>query len=154
MSTQVTVCGFAFTPETDRRLASVLLCLKARPDWQRGRNNGVGGKVEAGETRLAAMAREFEEETGHRTRPHDWTPFAIIRNERGVVHFYSAVLPRFDPRADTDEPCMWFPTRSLPENVLHNLRWLIPLAADRDRDGIVLVDYKNAVPPAPAELPQ
>jgi 8-oxo-dGTP diphosphatase len=60
------VLGFAF--DTYGRLA---LILKQRPDYQRGKYNGIGGKVEPDDESLAhAMEREFREETGV-TVPHD-----------------------------------------------------------------------------------
>ena len=47
----------------------VVLIRKNRPAWQAGHLNGVGGKIEMGETPIEAMTREFEEETGlHFTR--------------------------------------------------------------------------------------
>ena len=51
------VVGFMFSEEI----------LKNKPDWQAGRLNGVGGKVEPNEYPDQAMVREFEEETGVRT---------------------------------------------------------------------------------------
>lgn len=53
------VVGFLFSEDESR----VLLVLKNRPAWQEGKLNGVGGKIEAGETPLQAMEREFKEET-------------------------------------------------------------------------------------------
>lgn len=54
------VLGFLFDPDYD----VVVLIKKERPTWQAGAWNGVGGRVEEGETSHAAMVREFEEETG------------------------------------------------------------------------------------------
>jgi 8-oxo-dGTP diphosphatase len=51
--------GFLFSKDYKQ----VLLIKKEKPDWQRGLYNGVGGKVEPGETELNCMIREFEEET-------------------------------------------------------------------------------------------
>jgi 8-oxo-dGTP pyrophosphatase MutT (NUDIX family) len=53
------VVGFLFSEDESR----VLLVWKNRPAWQDGKLNGVGGKIEAGETPLQAMEREFKEET-------------------------------------------------------------------------------------------
>jgi len=53
------VVGFLFSEDQSR----VLLVWKNRPAWQNGKLNGVGGKIEAGETPLQAMEREFKEET-------------------------------------------------------------------------------------------
>lgn len=47
-----------------RNSGDVLLVLKDKPEWQRGRLNLVGGKVEDGETPQQAAIRELAEETG------------------------------------------------------------------------------------------
>lgn len=65
------VCGFML----DTDLRRVLLIEKKRPDWQLGRLNGVGGKIEPGETPREAMAREMWEETGLSTLPEQWATF-------------------------------------------------------------------------------
>jgi 8-oxo-dGTP diphosphatase len=75
------VVGFCF----DYNHENVLLIRKNRPDWQVGRFNGLGGKIEKGESPLAAMGREFVEETGGRGLPDvrgetlTWRPFARLR---------------------------------------------------------------------------
>jgi 8-oxo-dGTP pyrophosphatase MutT (NUDIX family) len=53
------VLGFVF----DRGFRHVLLICKTSPEWQAGRLNGLGGKIEPGETPLLAMERELREET-------------------------------------------------------------------------------------------
>jgi 8-oxo-dGTP pyrophosphatase MutT (NUDIX family) len=53
------VVGFLFSQDESK----VLLVWKNRPAWQNGKLNGIGGKIEAGETPLQAMEREFKEET-------------------------------------------------------------------------------------------
>ena len=50
--------GFEFTASNDL----VLLIRKNRPEWQKGKLNGIGGHIKVGETPLEAMRREFEEE--------------------------------------------------------------------------------------------
>jgi len=52
--------GFLFSKDKEK----VVLIKKTKPEWQAGFLNGVGGKVEQGETYVEAMIREFEEETG------------------------------------------------------------------------------------------
>lgn len=55
------VLGFAFS----RDGKNVILIEKLRPEWQKGKLNGVGGKVEPEDiSPLHAMIREFKEETG------------------------------------------------------------------------------------------
>jgi 8-oxo-dGTP diphosphatase len=61
------VLGFGF--DSDRRVA---LIKKKRPEWQAGRWNGIGGKVELHETSREAMAREFYEESGVMIEAENW----------------------------------------------------------------------------------
>jgi 8-oxo-dGTP pyrophosphatase MutT (NUDIX family) len=53
------VLGFVF----DYGFHHVLLICKTSPEWQAGRLNGLGGKIEPGESPLQAMDRELREET-------------------------------------------------------------------------------------------
>ena len=68
--------GFVF----DTKLEQVLLLHKQKPDWQVGKLNGMGGKVEAGESRVKCMARECREETCLDIPESAWTHFATIIN--------------------------------------------------------------------------
>ena len=54
------VVGFLMDSDAEQ----VILIRKNRPEWQAGKLNGVGGKVEPGELIGGAMYREFREETG------------------------------------------------------------------------------------------
>ena len=54
------VVGLVF----DASNTKVLLVKKNRPNWQVGKLNGIGGKVEEGETPYEAVVRECEEECG------------------------------------------------------------------------------------------
>lgn len=136
----VTVCGFLFSPDGQR----VALIRKARPEWCAGRYNGVGGKVEAGETPLAAMVREFREETGIATAESDWThcvtlrwggPAEADRRAGGIVYFYRARPWLTGPAPELvcaeDEPVGWYRRDILPMHCVPNLYWLVPLCFDR-----------------------
>lgn len=70
----------------------VVLIRKNRPAWQEGKLNGVGGKVEPGETAYRAMAREFVEETGY-DGPLAWERYVSLDWSDGVVHFFRAFAP-------------------------------------------------------------
>jgi len=121
------VAGFLFRAE-DREVA--LIC-KTKPDWQRGKLNGIGGKVEGREGVGNAMVREFQEETGH--LEHRWTKFCTLQVPHASVSFFKcsfgdgAIL-----RSTTEEEVYWFTVESLLSNpfarILPNLRWLIPMA--------------------------
>src|ERR1700690_3869942 len=78
------VLGFLFDPS---RIA-VLLIRKARPDWQRGKLNGIGGKIEVGEVPSQAMEREFREESGLTVKT--WIHFGQFRSGSDLVFCYHA----------------------------------------------------------------
>jgi 8-oxo-dGTP diphosphatase len=125
------VCGFLFSPDRAR----VLLIRKRRPAWQAGRLNGVGGKVEPGETAPDAMRREFHEETG--LRVDDWQHVVTLRGPddagsgRGWAgHFFRAFGEVDAARPVTDEVLELHPARLVPDDVIPNLRWIVPLMLD------------------------
>ncbi len=62
MSQQITnyVVAFLFNQDMNK----VWLIRKQKPEWQKGCLNGIGGKIEEGETAMAAMIRELKEESG------------------------------------------------------------------------------------------
>lgn len=110
---------------------NVALIRKIKPEWQAGSLNGIGGKIEAGETALAAMVREFREETGFEVGPADWKRFHTMGSEEWQVECFRAFdVPLHELRSTTDEEVIVVNAYQLPEDVLFNLRWLIPLAMD------------------------
>jgi 8-oxo-dGTP diphosphatase len=122
----------------DNAAQRVVLIRKARPEWQAGRLNGVGGKLEPGETLGDAMEREFWEETG--VAVNWWRPFASLAWEEGVVYFFRAFAPAellVDCRTVTDEAIELHHVHQLLNpampcgEITPNLRWLVPLAAHR-----------------------
>lgn len=124
------VLGFAFNPQ----LTEVVLIEKNKPDWQKGFLNGVGGKVEEGETDFEAMVREFEEETGIRTE--EWKYFCRMVGDWRLdmdwdVHCYACVLPDIGSiKTTTDEIVGIYKVLRLPENTLPSVRYLVPMALD------------------------
>jgi 8-oxo-dGTP diphosphatase len=68
------VLGFVF----DAGGAHVLLIEKARPSWQAGRLNGIGGRIENGEGAFEAMSREMREESGVDLDGTEWVVFAEL----------------------------------------------------------------------------
>jgi 8-oxo-dGTP diphosphatase len=137
------VVGFLFVQDM------VVLLKKEKPDWQKGRFNGVGGKVEPGETAHDAMVREFEEEAG--ARIEEWKHFATLRSARNPscrVHFFTATNNDVyhEVRQMTDEQIHFFkvPYRGVHDNNwIPNLKWLIPLAAQADGyDGPIFGSFR------------
>jgi len=84
------VGGFLF--DTNQRY--ILLIEKNKPEWMKGLYNGVGGRIEEGESSLQAMVREFKEETD--LDVEHWNPYCTMvgDNDGGWdVEWFWAVLP-------------------------------------------------------------
>lgn len=134
------VCGFLF----DESLEQVVLIQKQRPAWQKGRLNGVGGKVEPGETPHQAMVREFEEETG--TRIEEWEEFGTLSDKAHGFHvvFFRAVRPLDvveGVRSVTDERIVRVPPSEIGNmHTIRNLRWIVPAAMDGEIDSITILE--------------
>ncbi len=120
------VAGFLF----DIAKTKVVLIEKRRPTWQAGKLNGVGGKIETGESPHDAMLREFSEETGLTVL--SWSRVLLLRGRDWRVHFFRAFGVPDATETTTDERVGVFRTAQLPDNVLPNLRWLIPMCLDDD----------------------
>ncbi len=122
-------CGFAFDEARER----VALVRKRSPDWQRGKLNGVGGKVEQGESAAGAMSREFHEETGHHVPAWAWREYARLSGNGYDVAFLWCVGPDElfvdGGRGEEDVEVVRLDEMS-GLHVVPNLRWLVPLALD------------------------
>jgi 8-oxo-dGTP diphosphatase len=121
------VLALLFTPDHRR----VVLVKKMRPAWQAGRVNALGGKVVAGERPADAARREVLEEAG--VDVAEWEE--VLQWEDPVYRMH--VLRGVDELAERartaeDQEVFLAEVRALPEEVIENLRWLIPLALDRD----------------------
>lgn len=144
------VVGFLFTPGKSK----VVVIRKKKPAWQAGRCNGVGGKIERFETPYQAMCREFEEEAG--VEVADWEEYVtlVACNKPGppstvTVHFFRS----FDEdgfrqsHSTTDEEIIKADVRSIITGsftfeIIPNLRWLIPMAADLDLKVPILISER------------
>ena len=123
------VAGFLFAQDTKGRPV-VTLIQKTKPEWQAGKWNGVGGKVEPNEYPHDAMAREFAEETG--LAIEEWEKFAGLAGHKWRVTFYRAFESQEvqnDVQTMEEEEVKNWSVDMLPD-VIPNLRWLIPLALD------------------------
>jgi 8-oxo-dGTP diphosphatase len=116
-----------FSPTGDH----VVLIRKNHPEWQKGKFNGIGGKIADGERSISAMAREFREETGVQTYEADWQELVVIEGPEHRVEFFYAHSDKYlQVSTATDEVvAIQFPD-ALPNNTIFNLNWLIPLALD------------------------
>lgn len=125
------VVGFLFDDDQDY----VLLIQKVKPLWQKGKLNGIGGKIEPRESPSKAMEREFLEETGLFVPEPTWIEFCIINGPGWRVHFFSSSFPDLDDfKSLTKEEVFKVHIRNdLPHlNTIFNLQWLINLALDGD----------------------
>ena len=104
---------------------------KLRPAWQRGRLNGIGGKIEEGECADDAMPREFREETG--ANVVDWRMFCVLRGTAAEVSVFVAHSDIQELASITDERVLWIPVADLHGfQLVDKLSWLIPMALDRN----------------------
>jgi len=121
------VVGFLFDDKAQR----VALIEKQKPEWQLGRLNGIGGRIEPNETPHAAIVREFEEEAG--ITIHNWRLFCDLNCSHGRIHFFEA-RGSFEIMSKTSEIVAWYQIKDLSSlPILENLHWLIPLALDSGR---------------------
>jgi len=136
------VVGFRFSPNInakDDRMGLLLLLRKNRPPWQAGKLNGVGGKIEPNEDPLMAMRREYEEEVG--VAIEDWERRIVLIGDDFVLHVFWSVGPIELPRKrnDVGEKLEIVPFRNVPDGTIPNLRWMIPLCADRQIQGPIFL---------------
>jgi 8-oxo-dGTP diphosphatase len=135
--------GFLFNASGSR----LKLIRKNRPEWQAGKLNGIGGKVEKGEHSYYAMVREFKEEAGVATE--GWEHYATLQANDWEV----AVYRLFDDvyyescKSLTDEDVVsadYTDILGLDSNCISNLRWLIPLAKNLGKPKLpVLFSYNG-----------
>jgi 8-oxo-dGTP diphosphatase len=107
------VCSLLFLVRDD----TILLAMKKR-GFGKGRWNGVGGKVEPGETLEEAMVRESQEEIGVTPLQYDKVAVHDFLFPDGTsdmqVHTYVSRKWQGDP-IETDEMApQWFPQNAIP----------------------------------------
>lgn len=118
------VLGFLIDPLDDM----VLLIRKKRPDWQAGKLNGIGGHIEPGEMPHTAMEREAREEAGLSVQ---WYKYAAMERLGDFhVSVFKGYLHPLVYKQKTDEPLIEANAKNLPQDVIPNLHWLVPMAFD------------------------
>jgi 8-oxo-dGTP pyrophosphatase MutT (NUDIX family) len=118
-----------------------------------GKLNGIGGKMESGESQDGTMIREFREETGVTIK--QWNQFALLLFPDANVYVYRAFsdevfnVESAEYETSGEEVCtveiddLWVTdTNGHPfHNVIPNLRWLIPLALENTK-GTTIICYE------------
>lgn len=136
---EVYVAGFYFSSRPAGW--KVALIRKKRPEWQAGKLNAIGGKVEDDESIYDAMVREFREEAGKMVV--DWELFCSLTGVGYVVHFFRAAGSFKEVRSMEDEKVefhwAWNVLASDDYDIIENLNWLIPAALE----GVVLGQVKD-----------
>lgn len=127
--------GFVFNKAKD----AVLLIEKRKPKWQAGYWNGPGGKIEIDETPLEAINREFLEETGD---THIFEHAITFVCPGGTVFVFKAISEyeeiMFD-QLEIEQLKMW-PVSNLPENIVGQLKWLIPVCLSTIQFPLLVLD--------------
>lgn len=133
----------------DESRGLVVLVEKNRPAWQAGLLNGVGGKIEPGESAYAAMVREFREEAAVRTAESEWINFATLIGPDFTVFMMRAFTDHmFSARTMESERIARYPVTVLKSGAyptVRNLPFLLPLALDKSgiKLPVVLFDSQS-----------
>lgn len=129
MLRQKYVLGFMFSKDYKQ----VALIEKNKPEWQSGLLNGIGGKVENGESSIGAMVREFEEEAFLKTVENDWRKFLALDGEDWIVDCFLSTGDLSTLKSMTSEEIYIKDVGKINPfqlGVVENLIWIIPLAID------------------------
>ena len=126
MQKYVLVFPYNGTPECN----DVMLIRKAKPEWQKGRLNLVGGKVEPGESFFAAAEREFREETGLDTLAFDRAGTIRSTGSDFIIGVFTCETWREHKIISEElEPVDWYDWYSVKDDpaLMDNLKVVIPL---------------------------
>jgi 8-oxo-dGTP diphosphatase len=121
--------GFIFNASLNK----VLLMHRIKPEWQKGKINGIGGKVEEHESALSSMVRETQEETALTIKENEWQYIANLSSPEFFTEVFACIYPGniADAKSLEEQKIEWFSLDKLPSNMINNLRWLIPLSLDK-----------------------
>jgi 8-oxo-dGTP diphosphatase len=129
------VLGFA-TSEGEKSYGEVVFIKKTKPEWQAGLKNGVGGKIEEGETSIQAMVREFEEETSVKTESSQWKSYCTLENSQFIIYVFMGLIS--DEQMDavkttTDEEVSkhtYYYVMGHIEEFIDNIPWILHMIFD------------------------
>lgn len=127
----------------------ILIIHKDRPEWQNGRINLPGGKIEEGETPIKAAIRELYEETGYEVDPVFACEVGWIDTGQGIVHivqfFEMSCWEKVVPREGETERSEWVQWSDImyDKRLFPNLRVAIPLLM-AGVDSFVITDTEDS----------
>ncbi len=107
-----------------------LVINKNKPDWQKGKKNLPGGKIEDGETALEAAERELKEESNLRVHSSSGRLLGkITNNDNFVVYCVSYSTWDSNIVSLTDEKVEWlsFDNLDFDSSIIENLKIVVPL---------------------------
>jgi 8-oxo-dGTP diphosphatase len=129
------VIGFLYNLTGD----SVALIKKNKPEWQKGLLNGIGGQVEEDESPKAAMIREFHEEAG--LKIWDWQCFCVVKFPDYELYCYRSFGDLSKVKTMTAEVIELHHLSAIHRlETIPNLKWIVPLGADKDSKAEVIWD--------------
>jgi len=108
----------------------ILLIEKQKPEWQRGKYNLVGGKIEPDEDPYDAAQREFAEETGYKSPVTSVEQMGIVKGDWGKIYcFNKLVTENFIPESQGEGKVFWTDWSVIKDDscLMPNLRVIIPL---------------------------
>jgi 8-oxo-dGTP diphosphatase len=150
--------GFVFS----RDKKDVLMINKKRPDWQKGKLNGIGGKViiEERENYLICMKRECFEETGLKIKAK-WNEIGHITEYRastdsrgyyiqedrvGIFCCFSNMI--YKAKTTTDEKIEIVSVVNLLKNkkrVVKNIVWIVEFALSKQPGLLTYTQHRNTI---------
>lgn len=121
----------------------VLLIKKERPDWMKGRWNGIGGKIEKDETPYDAMKRECQEEI---SCSYNFEHKITFTCPGGTVYVFAATSrgPISFEQTEDEELVIWL-LKHLPEKIMGNLKWIIPLCLSSVQTPVMINQHNLGV---------
>ena len=130
--------GFVFNANQ----TEVLLIRKLKPEWQKNKLNGIGGKQEEGESPHFAMMREFKEEAGVVIPIWEHCITLTAKDEKWRVFIWRAFMATGieNVKPQTEELIYGVKTNRIPRDVIPNLRWIIPMLMDNLKFPIKIID--------------
>lgn len=131
------VLGAAIDPDN----RTVVTIVKNSPEWQRGRQNFPGGKIEPFDVSpAAAMSREFNEETGLLIQPFWWNPVALVEGVGWNMHVFYTYSDKIHRVRTVEKEFVLVRTIKdvlADDSVLPSLKLYLPLISEQSR-GLIL----------------